>query len=228
MSDTFKLELSRARALAICICAAGAFILFFVAGTASGLLIASNAVDLPMAQAAPTQPKYEPVPAEKKGSAAGLNENTLEVTGNSGGESGNPPSLAVLSSAPAPASSPAIPAPAASPAQAPAQPVQAPASSNQLVATSQTSDDMLQSPASYGIPLAVKVCSFATEAGANNLASLLESKGYHASIARAFGADDRVWYVVTVGPYREWNAAASAAAHVAIIANVQPVVSQLR
>lgn len=221
MSTTFKVELSRARAIAICICAAGACVLLFVAGTASGLLMASNVVELPIAKAAPVQPKSEPVPAtEKPEAATGLDENTLQTTDGSGVQSGNPPSLAVLSVAPT------------SSTTKPAAPEKTP---NTIPVPSQTPADIAetaaapsQSASSYGIPLAVKVCSFSTEAGADNLASLLESRGYHASVTRAFGAEDHLWYVVTVGPYNEWNAATSAAAHLAIIANVQPVVSQLR
>ena len=225
MSTTFKVELSRARAVAICVCAAGACVLLFVSGTASGLLIASNVAALPIAQAAPVQLKSEPVPApEKTGTATALDENTLETTDGSAGQSGNPPSLAVLSPAPAsaPSTSPPLgPAPEKTPNAIPA-PSQAPAS------IAETAAAPLQSGSGYGIPLAVKVCSFSTKAGADNLASLLESRGYPASVTRSLGAEDHIWYVVTVGPYREWNAATSAAAHVAIIANVQPVVSQLR
>lgn len=225
MSTMFKVELSRARAIAICICAAGACVLLFVAGTASGLLMASNIAGLPIAQAAPVQPKSEPIPAaEKPATAAGLDENTLQATDSSAGQSGNPPSLAVLSTAPAPAAStpaPLAPAPKKAPDAIPA-PAQTPAG------IAETATAPSQRGAGYGIPLAVKVCSFSTKAGADNLASLLESRGYPASVTRAFGAEDHAWYVVTVGPYREWNAATSAAARVAIIANVQPVVAQLR
>lgn len=221
MSTTFKVELSRARAIAICICAAGACVLLFVAGTASGLLMASNFAGLPIAQAAPIQPKFEPLPAtEKPVTATALDENTLQTTDSSGVQSGNPPSLAVLSVAP----TSSITKPAA-PEKTP-NIIPAPSQTPAVIA--ETAAAPPQSASSYGIPLAVKVCSFSTEAGADNLASLLESRGYHASVTRAFGAEDHLWYVVTVGPYNEWNAATSAAAHLAIIANVQPVVSQLR
>ncbi|MGB0065896.1 MAG: SPOR domain-containing protein [Terracidiphilus sp.] len=220
MSDTFKVELSRARAIAICVCAAGACVLLFVAGTASGLLMASNIGGLPIAQSTPVQPQYKPVPAaEKTGSATVLDENTLQTTDSFAEQSGNPPSLAVLSAAPTSAA-PLTPTPEKMPSPIPA-PSQAP------VGTSEAAAEPSQSGSGYGIPLAVKVCSFSTQAGADNLASLLESRGYHASVTRAFGAEDHLWYVVTVGPYKEWNAATSAAAHVAIIANVQPVVAQL-
>lgn len=220
MSDTFKVELSRARAIAICVCAAGACVLLFVAGTASGLLMASNIGGLPIAQSTPVQPQYKPVPAaEKTGSATALDENTLQTTDSFAEQSGNPPSLAVLSAAPTSAA-PIAPVPGKMPNAIPS-PSQAPAG------TSEAAAEPSQSGSGYGIPLAVKVCSFSTQAGADNLASLLESRGYHASVTRAFGAEDHMWYVVTVGPYNEWNAATNAAAHVAIIANVQPVVAQL-
>jgi cell division protein FtsN len=225
MSTTFKLELSRARAIAICICAAGACLLLFLAGAASGLLIASNASGLPIAQTAPTQPKYEPIPvAERTGNATALNENTLETTDSSAEQSGNPPSLAVLS--PAPTSAASRPAPAA---PAPEKmPDTIPAPSRGPAGTSEAAAEPMQSGSSSRSSLAVKVCSFSTEAGADNLASLLEARGFHTSVTRAFGSEDHIWYVVTVGPYNEWNAATSAATHVAMIANVQPVVSQLR
>lgn len=225
MSTTFKLELSRARAVAICICAAGACVLLFVAGTASGLLMASTVPGLPITQTAPTLPKAEPsTAAEKPESATALDENTLQTTDNSAEQSANPPSLAVLSTARTSApSTPGLvePAPEKTPNTMPA-PSQAPTGMTETAAAPS------QSRSSYGIPLAIKVCSFSSEASADSLASLLESRGYHASVNRSFGAEDHIWYVVTIGPYNEWNAATSAAAHVAIIANVQPVVSQLR
>ena len=240
MSDLFKVELSRARAIAIGVCAAAAGVLLFVAGTASGLLLASGATGQ---QIAPAGSKYESIPAEgRTGAASPVEENSSATAVGPAGQSGNPPSLAVLSNAPKPGATqaapevfPSAPAPVVAPTPAPAQPAAAPVNPARPPAATSVvtaSTDLIalpsESSASDEPPLAVKVCSFSGKISADNLASLLESKGYRASVIRSIGAQGRAWYVVTVGPYSEWNAAASAAAQVAILANVQPVVGESR
>jgi len=241
MSDLFKVELSRARAIVICVCAAGACVLLFVAGTATGLLLASGAVGPQIAQVAPAETKRESIHAEgKTGAASNAEANSSGTTDSSAGQSSNPPSLAVLSNPPrpsttqsAPEAAPAAPqtAPAPTPAPppaVPANPARPPAATSVLTASSDLVALPSESSATDGLPLAVKVCSFSGKIGADNLASLLDSKGYRASVIRSIGAQGRVWYVVTVGPYSQWNAAASAAAQMATLANVQPVVGELR
>jgi cell division septation protein DedD len=235
MSETLKVELSRPRAIAICVCAAAACVLLFVAGTASGLLLASGTTGLHTTQIASAQPGHASISAEEKiGAAPPAEEDSPANTDSSAGQSSNPPSLAVLSGSREPAATHAVPdAPQAVPAPAPAQPPIAPANPAQrpsapaLVAAS---SDLVASPSESSmdddLPLSVRVCSFSGKIAADNLASLLDSRGYHASVTRSFGAQGRVWYVVSVGPYAEWNTAASAAAQVAILANVQPVVAQ--
>jgi cell division protein FtsN len=242
MSDLFKVELSRGRAIAICVCAAGACVLLFVAGTATGLLLASGAVGPQIAQAVPAETKRESIPAEgKTGAASNAEANSSGTTDGSAGQSSNPPSLAVLSNPPRPSTTQSAPedGPAAAPQTAPAptpvpppaapaNPARPPAATSVLTASSDLVALPSESSATDGLPLAVKVCSFSGKIGADNLASLLDSKGYRASVIRSIGAQGRVWYVVTVGPYSQWNAAASAAAQMATLANVQPVVGELR
>lgn len=241
MSDTFKIELSRTRAIAACVCVAAAGVLLFVAGTASGLLLASSATGRQTtAQVAPPQPLYKSIPDEKTAPAPAPEQTPVAASASASDQSGNPPSLAVIPAAPKAVASPATPAAAPSAPSpepsVPSQPSAAPANSNQPPAgpSEAAVSPAAPNPATWqngegdGPSLAVKVCSFSGKLSAESLASSLESKGYHASVVRAVGAQGRTWYVVTMGPYREWNTATTAAARVAVLANVQPVVGELR
>jgi cell division protein FtsN len=69
---------------------------------------------------------------------------------------------------------------------------------------------------SYAIPLAIKVCSFTGKASAEAMVAALAALGYRASLGHSSGAGGRTWYVVKLGPYKEWNTASNVAARVAI------------
>ena len=81
---------------------------------------------------------------------------------------------------------------------------------------------------SYAIPLAVKVCSFTGKTSAEAMIASLASKGYRASLGHSSGAGGRTWYVVKLGPYKEWNTASDVAARVAIAENVRPVIGPVK
>ena len=56
----------------------------------------------------------------------------------------------------------------------------------------------------------------------------LAAKGYRASLGHSSSANGRTWYVVKLGPYKEWNTASNVAARVAIAENVRPVIGPMR
>jgi cell division septation protein DedD len=82
--------------------------------------------------------------------------------------------------------------------------------------------------ASYAIPLAVKVGSFAVKENAEGLMQSLKDRGYRPTISRSSDSRGRVWYVVKLGPYTRWNAASRVAARVSIAENLKPVIGPIQ
>ena len=217
MSDSFTLNLTRTRALLIGACFLAASLLLFVAGAASGLLLASASGNPALEKEMPiklqTQPKA-PVaaPAAQPGAAA----------------DDSAPTSASGTAAPSDALSASMTSLVAVP---PAPPPAAPGSSAKTAADKKTaSADAVPSgdSVSDAIPLAIRVCAFTAKASAQSMIDDLALKGYHATLAHGTGANGHPWYVVRLGPYTEWNTASTIASRVAIAENVRPVVGPMR
>ena len=82
--------------------------------------------------------------------------------------------------------------------------------------------------ASYAIPLAVQVGSFAGKENAEGLMQSLKDRGYRPTISRSSDSRGRVWYVVKLGPYTRWNEASRVAARVSIAENLKPVIGPIQ
>ena len=238
MSQPFTIQLSRRRAFALTACLTGAAVLLFIAGTATGLLVASQAT---VGDAiAPKQlnakktllPSAQPKPPEQ-GSKAEASQQSAETAPDAAETA---PDVQPANATPAeinsqPQSAPA-PAPAsdATGAVAPAAAISsrptAGSASNPEPASAVSSSQVATED--NGIPLAVKVCSFSSKASADKMVASLAEHGYQASLTHSIGADGRTWYVVKLGPYTEWDTASTVAAKVAIAENVRPMVGPLR
>jgi hypothetical protein len=227
-------------AIVACFVAAGVFL--FVAGTASGLLLAGASsgrktieeplpTKQPVAVPAATPGKHDP------GDRAESMEQTAEV----GADEPAPdtssvptlvalsPSQPIMSGSPNPMAAPhgsgvtgAAPSPSSAIDTAAKQLVPDRDAANPAGAAQQAT------PASYAVPLAIKVCSFAGRSSAETLVHALTSKGYHATLVQSVGALGRTWFVVKLGPYTEWNAASNDAAHIAVAENVRPVIGPMQ
>ena len=242
MSAPFSIQMSRARVITVAACFVAAGLLLFVAGTVTGLLVASSSVKAltDLAQSAATKPAIEP---DKEPSAAPAPVSSDSAPAGASGDSNQTAPAASPAAAPAslpapaaaPSSQPAAsPAPSSPPAAAPAA-APAPASSAATTAIAQK-DSTAAAPAAaepaydttFAIPLAIKVCSFTGKASAEAMVTALAAKGYRASLGHSSGAGGRTWYVVKLGPYTEWNTASNVAARVAIAENVRPVIGPMR
>jgi cell division septation protein DedD len=238
MSQPFTIQLSRRRVIALTACLIGAAVLLFIAGTATGLLVASQATVgdaiapkqlnaektvLPPSQPKPSQQASKADASQQPDTAPDAAETALPDAQPGDG----PP---VETHLPQPQSAPA-PAPASDatgavdPAAASSRPT-AGSASNPHPASPASSPQTAEE--SDGVPLAVKVCSFSSKAAADKMIASLAEHGYQASLTHSIGADGRAWYVVKLGPYREWDAASTVAAKVAIAENVRPMVGPLR
>ncbi len=224
MSSSFRIELNRTRAIAVSLCLLAAGLLLFVAGTISGVLLSSASLrrETAIAQSASVPPK--PAPAAKAPTLAPAPTPAASDLGsNTESPSLNPPALAAVASAPQPAP---VAAPNENSPPAPST-WSAPPSPAENASTMAPASQSTTSNAGDSLPLAVKVCSFTSKFSAENLVAELDAKGYRASMVRSIGAQGRIWYVVTLGPYKEWNSAAQVAARVAVAENVRPVVGQI-
>ena len=249
MSEIFDIQISRGRVITVAGCLIAAGVLLFAAGTVAGLLMASASVQslLSTAQLPASKPAVEPkkkitaapppsdsAPADEASAsdeAMPAVEAASQTTAPNVGPlpqqaaSASPQPLAPGSKVPAPplavAASAAPPAPASS----------SRAASNATKESAAGADSASAAPSaesSYAIPLAIKVCSFSGKASAEAMITALAAKGYRASLGHSSGANGRTWYVVKLGPYKEWNTASDVAARVAIAENVRPVIGPMR
>jgi cell division protein FtsN len=219
MSEVIHLRMSRKRAILTVVCMAGAGLLLFAAGLATGLLWASLAEQtrvLPavtIAQSASIAPAVSASaahqPSSGEGETATENAPLLPVS--------MPTLIAV------PLASP--PTPAAPTASATA----APESTKLKITTPSTFiADQPKDEVTEGISLEIRVCSFTSQSSARSMVDDLATLGYHANIVHAAGAHGRDWYVVKLGPYAAWDTASSIASHIAIAENVKPMVEPMR
>ena len=229
MSEPFNIQMSRARVITVAACFIVAGLLLFAAGAVAGLLVASASIKslAVEAQLPATKPAIEPI---KKPEAPALSAPATATAASGETPSANSPASATTSQTAPPAgpsSQSAATAAAAPPTPTPA--AAAPASSTTAApsaAASATAEPSAES--SYAIPLAIKVCSFTGKASAEAMITALAAKGYRASLGHSSGANGRTWYVVKLGPYKEWNTASNVAARVAIAENVKPVIGPMQ
>ena len=248
MSEIFHIQMSRERVITVAGCLIVAGVLLFAAGTVAGLLMASASVQSlsAAAQLPETKPAVKqarkisepaaPVPSDSALAAgAGASAQTVAATDRTTAPASQAATSAVLSLEPAPSSAPApkISAPPSAAIAATGPPATSSSSaapnatkesaSGAVPATAEPSAD-----SSYAIPLAVKVCSFTGKTSAEAMIASLASKGYRASLGHSSGTGGRTWYVVKLGPYKEWNTASDVAARVAIAENVRPVIGPVK
>ena len=79
----------------------------------------------------------------------------------------------------------------------------------------------------YAVSLVVQVGSFMVEENATRLADSLRQLGYPAEIVQRTDWRQRLWYVVRLGPYREWNAASGVAMRLAANQELKPIVGPM-
>ena len=82
-------------------------------------------------------------------------------------------------------------------------------------------------PDPYAISLVVQVGSFTVEENAKRLADSLLQLGYPAEIVQRTDTHQRLWYVVRLGPYRQWNAATGVATKLALYQELKPIVGPM-
>jgi sporulation related protein len=82
-------------------------------------------------------------------------------------------------------------------------------------------------PDPYAVSLVVQVGSFTVEANAKRLAESLQQLGYPAEIVERTDSHQRLWHVVRLGPYREWNAATGVATRLALNQELKPIVGPM-
>jgi len=242
MSNFYSLDLSRARAIAIIACFVAAGVFLFVAGTASGLLLASasSGRKTPQETLPTKQPVAVPITTPDKREPSDQAE-SMEQTAEMGSDQPTPnaesvPTLVALS--PSAQDVAGSPNPKASPqgtglaSDATSKSPAIDTTAKQPVAdrdAGNASGPAQQATAvSYAVPLSIKVCSFAGRSSAESLVHALTSKGYHATLVQSVGALGRTWFVVKLGPYSEWNAASNDAAQIAIAENVRPVIGPMQ
>jgi len=242
MSNFYSLDLSRARAMVIVACFVAAGVFLFVAGTASGLLLASASGNRKAPQEALPTNQPIAVPADNPGKHEPSDPaESIEQTADGGADEPAPASASVptlVALAPSAqgvsgaANPPAAPQKTGSTGAATSQSAAIDIKAKQSVpehdAANASESTQQATPVSYAVPLAIKVCSFAGRASAETLVHALTSKGYHATLVQSVGALGRTWFVVKLGPYTEWNAASNDAAHIAIAENVRPVIGPMQ
>jgi len=215
MSASLTLSLTRTRALLIGVCFLAAGLLLFVAGTASGLLLASANGIPPVEKDAPLKaPALPKLPAAQPDAASGNSASASAAPA-------DPPSAAM------PALVAVLPPPPPAPPQAAAATTAAnakPTADKPTASTEAASAD----DASDAIPLGIRVCSFTSETSAQALIDDLALKGFHASMIQSTKTHGHPWYIVKLGPYTEWNTASTVASRIAIAENVHPVVGPMR
>lgn|GEM_PF-6969772 len=228
MSNFLTVQLSRIRAVVIlgCLLIAGVFL--FLTGTVSGLLAASksgNSVGADsggaqVAAASKTQPCKGSTPTTEPSSPA--EASNKGVTDHPASTSVSPATAPVAAQtlAPTPTTSANVPSPGASNAANSSSKSAAPNVATDVVATNNADSDT--------VPLAVKVCSFATKEGADNMIKTLDAAGFHASSFHSVGENGKSWYVVKLGPFTSWNDASAVATQVAIARNVRPMIGPAR
>jgi len=82
-------------------------------------------------------------------------------------------------------------------------------------------------PDPYVVSLVVQVGSFTVEENAKRLAESLRQLGYPAEIVERTDSHQRLWHVVRLGPYREWNAASGVAMRLAANQELKPIVGPM-
>jgi cell division septation protein DedD len=231
MSAPVTIQLSRGRAIALAGCLLGAALFLFVAGTATGLLVASQAADTTPSTAPKRLSAETALPAKPE---EGTKPDASEPPDDAAARPAEDAPAAVPTNSSAPESRDSQPrsgqASDAGSSKMPAPQATSPKPVDGLNAHSQEPSAIPASEPTEEnrIPLAVKVCSFASKASADKMVASLAEHGYQASLTHSLGADGRGWYVVKLGPYSEWDAASSVAAKVAIAENVRPMVGPLR
>lgn len=242
MSDFLSINLSRARAIAIVACFVAAGVFLFVAGTASGLLMANASIGGKSSPEASPNKQPVSIPADSPGKhESGDQAESMEQMADAYADQpapdpANVPTLVALS-------------PSAQVASGSSSPAAVPQGTRPTIAAtaqSTTIDTMAKqsvpvrdpanplssapqaAPVSYAVPLTIKVCSFSGRTSAETLVHALASKGYHATLVQSVGALGRTWFVVKLGPYTEWNAASNDAAQIAIAENVRPVIGPMQ
>jgi SPOR domain len=248
MSEIFNIQMSRGRVITVVGCLILAGVLLFAAGTVAGLLMASASVQSlsAAAQLPETKPAVKharitsepaaPVPSDSALAAgAEASAETMAAADRATAPASQTATSAVSSPQPAPSPAPALTVSAPPSAAVAATRPPAAASSGTAPnagkesasgAASATAEPAADS--SYAIPLAVKVCSFTGKTSAEAMIASLASKGYRASLGHSSGTGGRTWYVVKLGPYKEWNTASDVAARVAIAENVRPVIGPVK
>jgi septal ring-binding cell division protein DamX len=238
MSAPYNFSLDRTRVLILAGCFLAAAILLFFAGSISGMLYSGGRAAVARGPQAPAMAKAKPVAASAPAAATSTTPSPAAASGSaqasapiastptSSPASSPPPVVAVKAQQAAPATATATAASPtetvatlapASEASAQAKPQPAPAASAAHAAE-----------ASYAIPLAVKVGSFAMKENAEGLVQSLKDMGYHPVMTHVSDPRGREWYVVKLGPYTRWNAASRAAARVSIAENVRPVIGPMQ
>jgi cell division septation protein DedD len=82
-------------------------------------------------------------------------------------------------------------------------------------------------PDPYAVSLVVQVGSFLVQDNATRLAESLRQLGYPAEIVQRTDSHQRSWYVLRLGPYRQWNAASDVAAKLAVNQELKPIVGPM-
>lgn len=256
MSKVYEFAISRKLSIVLALCCTLVAILLFVAGTMSGLLLSpryaaysapkskievsasapsapkpasvepqqspcgsspASPATAPSAPAQATSAEAAPTLAPKPGAlnqtvaAAGAGSSpsgTIEVPGLVAA-AGNPQKTGMVASPPAPGATGSVSAGAPVEAGTPAKPAAPPP------------------PDPYAVSLVVQVGSFTVEDNATRLAESLRQLGYPAEIVQRTDSHQRLWYVVRLGPYREWNAASGVAMRLAANQELKPIVGPM-
>lgn len=242
MSQPWTIQLSRGRLVALAACLVASVSLVFLAGTATGLLVASRSADVPAINSKGLKAETSRPTSKAESSGEGSEQEptprpgdtdqaSVEVPGSGSvgvDPNSNGTSLAQAGQAP-PSSLPAVkntPATAPLPSVVPSSDLGNKGGTDAKPASVPTASSSLDE--GDKVPLAVKVCSFSNKSSAEKMVASLAEHGYQASLAHSVGADGRAWYVVKLGPYSEWDTASTVAAQVAIAENVRPVVGPIK
>ena len=240
MSAIYNFSLDRPRAVILAACFVAAAILLFLAGSISGVLYSGSRNAAVRVPEPPAVAKSKPIasPALASTSAAPPAAAASQVAS----ESAQPSAPAAVASSSTPSLAPPA-ATAASPKPPESAPSTAPAATSEATTASSASAGAsartkpsqvatVAAPrpveASYAIPLAVKVGSFAVKENAEGLMQSLKDMGYHPVMSLASDPRGHQWYVVKLGPYTRWNAASRVAARVSIAENVTPVIGPMQ
>jgi cell division protein FtsN len=173
----------------------------------------------PQTAAAPAAADASPKPQEPAVQPAAATASAAEPK--SAPASQPAPTVASAQANPKPTTAPAAAAPSASAAAPP--PASAAAAPSASAAASPVTTE-----ATYAIPLAVQVGSFLVKSNAEKLMASLRDLGYNPVMSRSADARGRIWYKVSLGPYRGWNAASTVAMRVSIAENLHPIIGPMR